>query len=323
MTVKYVSKIGILLMLVFVFLIGLVINYNDYYRTQSISQISNHLTFNISLSLFLPTHSKNDKYFANWMLPSLRLFWPKSAWMDSNVTLLIILDDETEQRLYGNKIMKLYKDVLYDELNIEMTIKYEQFSSNVMNKTEGWDRQQLIQFNADYYTNDSFVGFIDSDTVFQSVILPSSLFQIIQTKNDKYNIKPLVIGKVGYKPIQWWSTVSPITVTFLNITKEPMKCMNYFPVIIYTEDMKKIRENIVDYYLTTHTDMDGISFENVFLQRFESKHFGQFNIFCAYLWKYEHHKYKWLIENGSVMKNITRAATALREKYYTRSNSIT
>lgn len=128
----------------------------------------------------------------------------------------------------------------------------------------GHDRQQLMMFWADNYTQSEYVGFVDTDCVFLTYIDREDLFE---------GGKPVVNGRSGFHdPNDAWSKIPQSTYSATGIL-EPMRCMSYFPVIIKTAHFKDMRE-----YISKH---HGKPFNDVFHDIISTQGFCQFCIMVS------------------------------------------
>ncbi len=214
--------------------------------------------------IFLPIGATHQDEFRNVFLPSLKLFWPKSQ-----TNLVMVLDKEMENKeTFAEALLNLTTD-----LN-SAKIAYNKQSPYYGPK--GYDRQQLIMFWADNFTNADMVGFVDTDTLFVTVPDYEDLFE-----NED---KPVVIGVYG-KPInRLWAEVSRRTLFSLG-KPEVLRCMAYFPVIIKTKHLREMRDYMTALHNATH-------FDQVF-STIKAKRYSQFNIMCNYLWRFHRDEYAW------------------------------
>ena len=85
----------------------------------------------------------------------------------------------------------------------------------------GHERQQYSQFHADLYVDASFVGFVDTDTLFVTPVTTGDLFDPER--------RPLIIAQVGRPADDFWSEIPALT---RGILKRDHICrgMSYFPV---------------------------------------------------------------------------------------------
>lgn len=145
----------------------------------------------------------------------------------------------------------------------------------------GSDRQQLLMFWADNYTNSEYVGFSDTDATLLTYIDREDLFE---------NGKPVVNGRSG----QWnpkdggWQWMPGGTYRTLHLN-ETMRCMSYFPVIIKLSHLKDMREYI--------SKIHNKSFNNVFHDVIQNGSYSQFSIMCTYLFNFKQDEYTWFVHS--------------------------
>ena len=245
------------------------------------SDVLYHVGFD--LTLYMPMHSSEDEYLKAVFIPSLLLFWPKKMWVNSNITLLFVLDDEQEkEHEYGDGLYKEYYNIIKDVTGMEFKILYEPKPD--IKGMDGAHRQQYYMFIADKHTNSKWIGYIDSDALFQTIITPMNLFDI-KLINGEIIVKPIIYAEMACNKgsNQYWNNAYWHTLRFYNNTfkEEPFRCMSYFPVIMPRDDVISIREYI--------EEVNGVSIEQV--HQWHWKYMAQFNIFCIYQWHFRRNNY--------------------------------
>ena len=66
----------------------------------------------------------------------------------------------------------------------------------------GHSRQQWSMFWADNYTTSAYIGFVDTDTLFTTVVHPRALFSAG---------RPIVFGNVGKRTSEFWAKAGRTT----------------------------------------------------------------------------------------------------------------
>lgn len=230
-----------------------------------------------TLDLFLPMNlhqnTKHPRYyeFETMFLRTFLLFFPLQL---SNVSLTVAVDEElkgTSAAIEVNNTLKEVENLVPGGIKL-IGLPVSQYYRS------GYDRQQFVMFWADNFTNKEYVGFLDSDVAFITLIDREDLFE---------DGKPVVNGRSGYHPagdgLSKWSYGTFMALGIL----EPFKCMSYFPVIIKTEHLKELRDFISHYHK--------LSFNQAFLVNVSSQPYSQFAIMCTYLFHYRRDDYKWYI----------------------------
>jgi hypothetical protein len=143
-------------------------------------------------------------------------------------------------------------------------------------RLKGSDRQQWYMLWADNFTSADYVGFVDSDTVFSSVITKEDLF---------VDGKPKAIVIHGKPLLSFWK-LTPNQTLFAIGKKEPFKGMSYFPVIIKTAHLKPMREHITRTVGTT-------DFDEAYKRIAMRGAYSQFNLMLTYLWYFHRDEYFW------------------------------
>jgi len=231
-----------------------------------------------SIEIFLPMHLSVSSYneFSDIFLRTISFFWPKEY-----INLLIILDEEsTELETFKNKI---------NNISTPKT-NYTRFALNKLTfPMIGHDRQQLIQFWADNFTQSEYVGFVDTDTLFVSRVLHEDFFV-----DDKPRMQPVY----GGPPLnEWWSKIPRSTHRALGF-KEKFKGMSYFPVVIKLSHLSFIREHIRKHLNKTTFDE---AFKDIIT---DSKSvYSQFNLMLNVLYEFYHDDYVWNIDEQTLNWN--------------------
>ncbi len=143
----------------------------------------------------------------------------------------------------------------------------------------GHDRQQLIMFWADNFTEAEYIGFVDTDTFFVAPVDRADLFE---------GQKPVIIGMYGMDRKKLWRKV-PRSTAYTLKQPEVLRCMFYFPVIIRSRHLRQLREFI---YETHGQNM------NDFFQSLKQRPYSQFNIMCNYLWYHHRDEYAWHVQDS-------------------------
>ena len=200
------------------------------------------------------------------LLKSYKFFWQTETDLPD---FLLILDDENEgDHSFGERSAKEFP---------YPTVLYEQPNSYYGNY--GHSRMQWSMFWADKYATGEYVGFIDTDSLFITLVNEDMLFE---------GDKPHIWGLFGKSANNWWSKVKQTSKQFLKL-KQVLKTMNYFPVIIKVKHFAAVR----DYISSVHEK----SFDEVFSSIAHSTpSFSQFNIIANYLWHFHRDEYVWHME---------------------------
>ena len=240
---------------------------------------------NLTLLLPLPASSSGFNECTRVLFPSLSLFWP---YQYQKLKLIVLLDEEAKNvSNFGKSINEeFYKQ--FDMENSEIEIKlnsppslFNDFNFTGYPNRIGWHRQQWIMFWADNFTTSEYVGFIDSDAIFTTRILPRDLFD-----NGKPVVRAL-FGKAHKGYTADWTESSTLAIG----RPEPFNCMSYFPVIFKAEHLKKVRQRIIDQL------GPNLNFESAYKRLLEYKQgsYSQYNIMCSYLFHFQRDDYRWTL----------------------------
>ena len=94
------------------------------------------------------------------------------------------------------------------------------------------DRMQRDLFYPDLCTSKKYVAFVDTDTMLISRMVPEMLFD---------GGKPIVIGVYGKVVHSFYNRIAQATAKLFK-TKEVIRCMSYFPVVMKVEHLVELRE---------------------------------------------------------------------------------
>lgn len=235
------------------------------------------------MELFLPLAISGSDRRHEWRQVFLRtflLFWP----VEIAKTKLLLLIDEEKRNSTGTQEVENYLATI-PRMKGLYRLGYNQLEP-IYYSGIGAIRQQYLMFYADNFTSAEFVGFCDTDSFFLTYVDREDLFE---------NGKPVVNGKSGnpakkYNKDPLWHDIMQTTFDVLGV-KEPMKCMAYFPVIVKTIHMRKLREYLEKKY--------NMPFYDVFRLHISSRRFSQFNVFCAYLFHFHQDEYTWYAHDVS------------------------
>ena len=145
-------------------------------------------------------------------LRTFLLFWPLSQ---SNTSLTIVFDAEKKNEMSFLSDFKMLNDSIRPKINGGLNIFFNQpYSVNL----GGHDRQQLLMFWADNFTQSEYVGFVDSDCVFLTYIDREDLFE---------NGKPVINARIGLdstysKYYEFWSKVPQATSKLIGRRSHPL-----------------------------------------------------------------------------------------------------
>ena len=233
----------------------------------------------LELAIRTNSHPKFIATYSTWFLKSLKLFWP-----DHRLNLTLVLDDESKQdHTTGSRLANLwpYPKIAYRTPGDPSIYTFNQRR-----------RMYLSYFYPEEYVSAEYVGFVDTDTMFTTVVTPQMLF---------VEGKPTIQARIGQPYFQQhWECWSDVTEYFIG-KKEALQCMTYFPVIFKVQhvvEMRKFAEKRL-----------GIPFLEIFKKSFDFHHpykWGdcvcQYSIICNYLWYYHRDEYDFhlqMVPNGN------------------------
>ncbi|XP_013378566.1 uncharacterized protein LOC106150368 [Lingula anatina] len=216
-----------------------------------------------TLELFLRMYHKHHHLYEKIFKPSLMLFWPR------HIRVMVILDNESKE-----------------DHALEATIRdsppfpkvfFEDPYPEIYNH-RGPSRMQRSMFYPENYTKAEYVGYVDTDTLFVTVVTPEDLFR---------DGKPIVVGVIGQFLTKEWGMT---TMKHYNLfgTGEVMKCMSYFPVIIKVKHVVECRH----YLERLHKK----SFDAIIKEISVDNLFSQFSIMCQCIYTLHRKEYIFRIQ---------------------------
>eukprot|EP01084_Bolivina_argentea_P103905 186085_1 len=249
--------------------------------------------------LFLRATSNKRQIFHDDFYRTFKFFWPFNS-IPAN--LLIILDEENESdHQFALELHQIFKSDLKNEIankSFNYWITFDEPGNDTIYNQKGWNRQQwskmwcdkfLMKLNIfDIFT---YIGFIDTDTIFTSIITPQSIFTY------PYNIdnpKPITIVNLGFGHV-WWRYAGDNTQKWFGKI-ELFRHMSMFPVTFKVSHIQNFRNTTVQYW--NMSDFDNV-FQTLITQRTKYERggvFSEFSIFATFVWYYERDMYEWYIE---------------------------
>ena len=192
-------------------------------------------------------------FYNNVLVQSMRYFWPDIS------SMVVVLDQEKpDDHEYGDTIRTTFP---FPRICYMAKLTVPGYS--------GHNRMQRDMFYAEQCTSKRYVAFVDTDTMFITRIVPEMLFN---------GDKPIIIAIYGMPWIADWSR----STAGIFKTKEVMRCMSSFPIIIKVEHLVEMRS-----YLE---NLHNISFDEI-LPKWRRVRFSQFNLMCQYIWMYHRSEY--------------------------------
>lgn len=245
------------------------------YQEKPLTDVDNPWSKVPEFAIYLRMTTGKDRWvkeYSDVLVRTMKLFFPLDR-----AKLLVVLDKEKKKdHDFGKEIKHYwpYPDICYSDPGDPQTYHYW-----------GKSRMFLDMFYPDACTNLPYVGYVDTDTFFSTLVTPDLLFE---------NGKPIIVGKIGEEAYRCWTDTTEI---FLG-KKEVMQCMSTFPLMIKTSHMKEMRERISK---KEKTHFDRVHW---LATRKENKNYCicQFSIMCNYVWWYHRDEYSWhlqMVPNGN------------------------
>ena len=223
------------------------------------------------------------KFYDKVLVQSMYYFWP------DNFSMVVVLDNErARDHEFANIIQGTFP---HPRICFMDPIKVGWYT--------GKDRMQRDMFYPELCTSKKYVAYVDTDTMFVSRVIPEMLF---------VDGKPKVTGVYGYVVHDSWEGTAEATANLFK-TKEVMRCMSYFPVILKVEHLIKLRE-----YLE---NLHGMPFDEILVKKIIVYYLSQFNVFCQYIWMFHRDEYVFYLQFQGTNKYIYSSVNREGEEYFT------
>ena len=207
--------------------------------------------------------------YKRWFVNSYKVFWPS----ERINSLILVLDNNSRQdHAVGKALQSMwpYPRVCYRDPANERRIYHENERKRMY-----WDG-----FYPEACTNATYVGFVDCDTVWSSLVTPNSLFE---------NNKPVILPRIGKHSWPCWADVTE----FMLGRKEIAQCMSYFPILIKVSHIIELRKFIERKHKKPFDEvyLAALNYKLTVEKIHSRDSMSQYNIMCNYLWYYHRHEY--------------------------------
>ena len=253
---------------------------------------NNTSTRDTPVTLFVRMAGKLEKYrmrYYCYLFRTTVLYWPPSFGKTT-----VLLDEESEQdHVFGEKIAQQNKkhfpdhklEILYESLPKDETT-LAGFPGNI--RPRGYSRQLWSSFFIDLYTNDSIVGWMDTDAAFMTPVTKSMIFSSTKLRVLGSECSMSSLGDSWVK--SWVHTTQlalglPMVVDF----------MTYFPAYIYRDTFTHCRGYILKRFNTS-------DFDEAF-RKFHTTYLCPVCIILSYAWYFERDRYDW---NLKICSDLTK-----------------
>ena len=224
-----------------------------------------------SLELVVRTNSdpKFIRFYSTWFLKSLKLFWP-----EHRLNLTLVLDDENKQdHATGTRLSHIWPHPKVTYRKPGDPSIYTHFQRR---------RMFLCYFYPEEYTSSEYVGFVDTDTMFTTVVTPKMLF---------VDGKPTVQARIGQPYYQTHNECWSDATEYFIGQKEALQCMTYFPVIFKVQHVVEFRKFAEKKF--------GKPFHEIFKKSFDFPNplvpggdcVCQYSVICNYVWYHHRDEY--------------------------------
>ena len=245
----------------------------EHLRTEALDPSSD-----MELYLRMTTVKKQlPNMYESILVQSMKYFWSE------NVSMVVVLDnDRKPDHEFGDAIRKAFPFPRVCYMNDTQIVQFS-----------GPYRMQRDMFYPEVCTTKKYVAFIDTDTMFITRIIPKMLF---------HKGKPIVVGIYGNVWDHHYTLIATSTVNIFK-TKEVMRCMSNFPVIMKVKHLIELRKYV--------ENLHNMTFEEVLLTR-RATHFSQFNMMCQFIWTFHRDEYEFRLQFQR-NKRVMLKSASLRE----------
>lgn len=236
-----------------------------------------------NITYILPLCRSNIDLFVNVFL------WGYKNFAANNSTNLTLLLDEEEQNdiSFNETLNKNLKNIKYSIFFIKKPIyKFNRF-----------DKSQMYMFWADNFTTTSHVAFVDTDTLFTTKLFLSDLF---------VDNKPRISTTLRPEDNFFFAELTK-RLNYLLGKKKVFHSMSYFPVLIKTNHLQKIRNHIQKNLNSSCFDeaiYNSMSIKNV-VYNSKSHNLAQFDTMISFIWYFFKDEYYWDIIDMFQLNNKT------------------
>ncbi|KAK3580293.1 hypothetical protein CHS0354_023532 [Potamilus streckersoni] len=217
------------------------------------------------VELYLRMYSNDYRNYKTMVTRSMRYYWP------GNASMVVVLDSENEE---DHKLAKgLVETYPYPRICFQAPVDPKVY------RGRGHERMQRDYFYPELFASKEYIGYVDTDTLFVTRVTKDLLFE---------DGKPVIIGFYGRAFCGFWSKISETTATLFK-TKEVMRCMSIFPVIIKVQHIVGARKYLEKLHNTTFDEL----YEK-YVVAIDS--FAQYNAFCQFIWMFHRDEYKFYFQ---------------------------
>ena len=226
----------------------------------------------------------------SFVLSSLRMFWPHAS-----VVIAFDMDSVADKAALKNLQEHTaeyrpvqFRGVLRDAFpgkglrGLPTKIRHQV-------RWNGFNRAQLDMMFADEEVKSRHVGFIETDTLFTTLVVPGAIFP---------DGKPLIIGAIGRHLNDAegkWTEASKAT-KFLLKKDLVMYCSSYSPMVLVTRHVEAFRK----YVEKTHGRDFITAYKEMFINHLWNCHY---TLMCNYVWYFHRNEYTWHFQGATQWKD--------------------
>ena len=215
------------------------------------------------LFLRMSSRERHVTEYKMWFVQSYKYFWPPER-IDS---LILVLDDEVaKDHEVGKTLQSTWP---FPPICYRKPLKNRGIYHGNERMRMYWDG-----FFPETCTSATYVGYVDSDTVWSSLVTPNSPFE---------DGKPIVLPRIGQHTWTCWAVVTEFVLGY----KEVPQCMSYFPVMIKVSHIIEVREFIEKKHKRPFNE---VCRESFIVGKGDCM--CQYSIFCNYVWYHYRDEYR-------------------------------
>ena len=240
--------------------------------TDTLGKNKSRVDFYIRMTVTEVAGPSLEKFYDRIFSWTMKFFWHDES---GPLNLILVMDDEKEQdHEFGERKKQEYP---YPTVYYEVDQKcYGTYTKN---------RNQWSMFWVNNYTTKEYIGFLDTDAVFNSLLNEDMLFD---------GDRPHVHGYYGTSLDSWSGQAKESTYEFLKV-RQVFRAMNYFPVVVKVQHLVELRKYI--------ENIHGDTFNEVFSNISSRTNVAQFHIMMNYLWYFHRDEYMWHLEESQVVSD--------------------
>ena len=227
------------------------------------------------LQLFVSAFPGGFPELQNTLIKTLNFLWP------SPIRMVIVLDDTvlSETNTTKQDMNQQVHEWFQKRPDAQIDVAYNPRSNKTIYGV-GWYIQQLIMLWGDNFTNATWIGFMDDDSLVTKAVLEEDLF-------DSHGRPHTIVRFRADGQPRLWHQASNRAYR----QKSFVNAMSYFPVIVKRDHLPGMRQAM----LNAHPEFS--YFDELYLHLLKGKPFSQFFLMFDHVWREHRQEYAWHFDN--------------------------